>query len=81
MTFLIACPNCGRRPYTEFAYSGEFVPVPPAGESFEDNFERVWLKENAAGVRPERWFHQAGCRRWLTIARDTRTNDIHDGVA
>ena len=28
--------------------------------------------ENPDGVRPtERWFHAAGCRRWLTVRRDT----------
>jgi len=27
----------------------------------------------------ERWFHFAGCRRWLTVERDTRTNVVHAG--
>jgi heterotetrameric sarcosine oxidase delta subunit len=36
----------------------------------------VWLRENAAGLQRERWFHRSGCRRWLTIERDTTTNEI-----
>ena len=42
----------------------------------EDDFERVWLRQNEAGPQVERWFHAAGCRRWLTVERDTRTNEI-----
>ena len=26
----------------------------------------------------ERWFHAAGCRRWLTLRRDTRTDEVLD---
>ena len=32
--------------------------------------------ENPAGVTTERWFHAAGCRRWLTIRRDTTTDTV-----
>lgn len=71
MGFRIVCPNCGERAYTEFAYGGE---LPDAAD---DDFERAWLRRNVAGLQRERWFHQAGCRRWLTIERDTQTNEIH----
>ncbi len=70
----IVCPNCGSRPYTEFWFGGE---LPDAGDQ---EFERAWLRRNAAGLQRERWFHYAGCRRWLTVERDTVTNEIH-GVA
>jgi heterotetrameric sarcosine oxidase delta subunit len=70
----IRCPTCGSRPYTEFWFGGE-VPDPDDPE-----FERVWLRRNAAGRQTERWFHAQGCRRWLTVERDTRTNEVH-GVA
>ena len=30
------------------------------------------------GPSTERWFHHAGCRRWLTLRRDTRTDEILD---
>jgi len=73
----IDCPRCGRRPYTEFTFGGELRPVasPDAGE----DFARVYLPSNAAGPQRERWFHAYGCRRWLTLTRDTVTNRI-DGV-
>lgn len=48
--------------------------------SLEDDFARVWLHANIAGNQAERWFHFAGCRRWLTSHRDTRTNMMHGDV-
>lgn len=71
----IACPRCGSRPYTDFEFGGEFRPG--EGGSPDEDFERVWMRENRADVQVERWFHVAGCRRWLTVERDTRTNVIH----
>jgi sarcosine oxidase, subunit delta len=72
--FQIDCPNCGKRPYTEFSYGGE-LPAPAA-----DDYERAWMRNNVAGLQRERWFHDAGCRRWLTVERNTVTNEI-SGVA
>jgi heterotetrameric sarcosine oxidase delta subunit len=71
----IPCPNCGSRPYTEFWFGGE---VPGADD--DDDHARLWLRANVAGLQTERWFHYAGCRRWLTVDRDTRTNEV-DAVA
>jgi heterotetrameric sarcosine oxidase delta subunit len=34
--------------------------------------------DNVAGITTERWFHAAGCRRWLTLRRDTRTDQVVD---
>lgn len=81
MALMIACPNCGRRPYTEYWWGGE-LPETHAGDpaSLEDDFARVWLHANVAGDQSERWFHYAGCRRWLTARRDTRSNVCHDDV-
>ena len=36
----------------------------------------VFLPENAAGAQVERWFHLLGCRRWITVTRDTTTNEV-----
>jgi heterotetrameric sarcosine oxidase delta subunit len=36
----------------------------------------VFLRENVPGVQEERWFHLFGCRRWLTVRRDTVSNRI-----
>jgi len=38
----------------------------------------VYLRENAPGPQEERWFHLFGCRRWLTLVRDTVDNAIGD---
>ena len=77
MTIEIPCPNCGRRPYTEFTFGGELRDVAAADP--EEDFRRVYLAENAPGLQEERWFHAFGCRRWLTLRRDTVTNRI-DGL-
>ena len=42
----------------------------------EAEFARVYLPQNAAGPRRERWFHALGCRTWFTVRRDTTTNGI-----
>ena len=72
MAFRITCPHCGSRPYTEFAFGGEARRPESA-----DAYEHVWLPDNIAGVQTERWFHQAGCGRWLTVKRNTVTHEIH----
>ena len=74
MSLKIPCPNCGQRPYTEFSFGGELREL--AAESAHEDFVRVYLRENAPGPQEERWFHAAGCRRWLTLTRDTSTNKI-----
>jgi heterotetrameric sarcosine oxidase delta subunit len=78
MGFLLECPNCGLRDYHEFWFGGEYHPFPkhPEDEGADTNFERVWLKHNGRGVQAERWFHFAGCRRWQTLERDTRSNMV-----
>ena len=77
MAFRLDCPRCGSRPYTEFWFGGETRPLGHPDDSLEHDFRRVWMRPNAAGVQTERWFHFAGCRRHLTVERDTRTNEIH----
>jgi len=72
----VPCPTCGPRPFTEFAFGGELRPLGAADA--ERDFERVFLRENAAGVQEERWFHRFGCRRWVTVRRDTVSNRIED---
>jgi sarcosine oxidase subunit delta len=70
----IPCPTCGRRPSTEFTWGGELRPlVSPDPES---DFERVFLPENVQGPQEERWFHLLGCRRWVTVTRDTTSNEV-----
>ena len=42
----------------------------------ERDFDGVWVFENPDGPTTERWFHAAGCRRWLTVRRDTATDTV-----
>ena len=37
-----------------------------------------FLLTNPEGPVVERWFHAQGCRRWVTVRRDTRTDAILD---
>jgi heterotetrameric sarcosine oxidase delta subunit len=70
----VPCPTCGTRPFTEFVFGGELRPLEPSEP--DGDFERVFLRENVPGVQEERWFHLFGCRRWLTVRRDTVSNRI-----
>ena len=74
MTLEIACPNCGTRPHTEFAFGGE--ERPHDSPDVVADFERVFYPSNAEGPQRERWFHAIGCRSWFVVTRDTRTNRI-----
>jgi heterotetrameric sarcosine oxidase delta subunit len=71
---LVPCPTCGERPSTEFTFGGELRPLDAADP--EADVARVFLRANVAGIQEERWFHTLGCRRWLTLRRDTRTDGI-----
>ena len=79
VSFLIDCPNCGPRPSTDFRYGGETRPVEDPSSSELDEIKRLWMRRNVAGDQTERWFHRDGCRRWLTITRNTVTNQVLHG--
>ena len=83
MTLKVTCPNCGPRYTTEFWFGGEVdahdAPAAPDVDALAADFERVWLRKNVAGVQSERWFHHAGCRRWVVAKRDTRSNEFLGG--
>jgi heterotetrameric sarcosine oxidase delta subunit len=69
MALHIECPRCGPRSVAEFSY-GE-VPDPPAGlDAGALAVDRRFFTANPDGPAVERWFHSAGCRRWLTLRRD-----------
>ncbi len=72
MNIPIPCPHCGLRPIQEFIH-GE-IPVVPDSITEEESrdLDRAFMRENREGVITERWFHTFGCRRWLTLERDTR---------
>lgn len=82
---LIPCPWCGPRNETEFHYGGQadvVYPADPQAMSDVDWARFLFYRANPKGAFAERWNHQAGCRRWFALRRDTRTNEIlHDDGA
>ncbi len=76
MSIRITCPTCGERPIEEYVY-GE-IPVVPEHITDEDEWDldRAFMLNNPEGVQTEAWFHLYGCRRWLKLQRDTRTDEI-----
>ena len=76
MSFLLACPRCGPRDVYQFRFGGEVQSRPlPEAPDVEWSAYR-YLRENAAGVEREWWFHRDGCRRWFQAERDTRENQV-----
>jgi heterotetrameric sarcosine oxidase delta subunit len=78
---LIPCPHCGPREETEFCYGGQaHVPYPDDPSRLDDEqwARFVFVRANPKGPSAERWSHTAGCRRWFTAVRDTRTHRFLD---
>ena len=78
----LECPNCGRRPIEEFAFGGERPSVPDRiTDPLERDIDYAWMHDNVNGATSERWFHGAGCRRWLTVGRNTSLGGVTPGAA
>jgi methylglutamate dehydrogenase subunit B len=74
----IPCPYCGDRSNDEFAILGdaEALISRPADGTLAAFDAYVHQRANPAGLHKELWYHQAGCRRWLVVTRDTRTHAV-----
>lgn len=74
----LTCPLCGDRDSREFTYRGAAVlldrPSPDAGAGAFHEY--LNLRENPAGPNAELWQHEAGCRAWLRVLRDTRDHRV-----
>jgi heterotetrameric sarcosine oxidase delta subunit len=68
VSFLLHCPNCGPRDVAEFRYGGEIVEGDRSSPGSRGS--------NLPGPQRERWYHRFGCRGWLLVERDVRTNAI-----
>jgi heterotetrameric sarcosine oxidase delta subunit len=76
---LIPCPWCGPRDEIEFRYGGEaHIVRPPDPAALDDAAwaEYLHMRGNPKGALAERWVHQAGCRRWFNLLRDTASHRI-----
>jgi sarcosine oxidase subunit delta len=79
----VSCPFCGPRDVSEFVYLGDAGvarPDPAAPDAPAQFVDAVYLRDNPAGPHEELWYHQAGCRSWLRVTRDTRTHAILNAV-
>ena len=79
MASLIPCPHCGLRPKEEFTIKGEALPRPAPDAGSDAWLDYIYLRDNPRGAYREYWHHTSGCRRWLTVERDTATHEI-DGA-
>lgn len=73
----IACPFCGERGIEEFSYCYDATPRRPDADAPQDAWVAyVYLRDNPAGRHCELWYHEAACRQFLRVERDTRTHAI-----
>jgi len=74
---LLPCPWCGSRDAGEFSYGGEVRSRPdPLTAARAEWRGYLYLRANPAGWTTERWYHRMGCRRYLTLRRNTVTNEV-----
>ena len=75
----IPCPNCGPRDEIEYVCGGEaHIARPLAINKISDAefADYLFIRDNPKGIFLERWRHNAGCRQWFNLARDTVTHEI-----
>lgn len=75
MSLRITCPTCGTRAMEEWVH-GEMFDLPDTLTDDERDIDRGFFHNNTEGVISEAWFHLYGCRRWIVVQRDTRTDQI-----
>ena len=77
----IPCPYCGVRNSSEFRHTGEASSRPDPTTTTPQQW-RAYLYEhsNPAGWTTESWFHTMGCRRFLSVQRNTITNEIRSAL-
>lgn len=75
----LGCPYCGERWNDEFIVLGDADALMkrPREPKFELFHDYVYLRTNRAGQHRELWYHQAGCRQWLVVTRDTLSHAVH----
>jgi len=78
MSFLLKCPNCGKRSVYEFQFGGEVRPRPAERAPREEWTKYIYWRTNSTGVQKEWWFHKQGCRLWFFAERNTTTNEVLD---
>lgn len=75
----IHCPYCGDRNEDEFAYgrdAGHRRPQDPAILSNAEWRDYLYTVPNIKGWADEIWWHVRGCKRWITVQRNSETNEV-----
>ena len=75
--YLIACPHCGPRAQTEFAYARTLDAVVDPTAPADEQMTALFARANPIGVDEEIWRHTFGCRAWVVLTRDRVTHAIH----
>ena len=78
MSFLVCCPDCGRREVAEFSFGGESNRRAGPDSSQKELARYLFFRMNVAGPQVEWWYHRDGCQQWFLARRDTRTNQIEE---
>lgn len=74
---IIPCVHCGARNASEFRYLGEVGARPdPNATSPREWRTYLYGRTNKADWVTERWYHRAGCRRFLVAERHTVRNVV-----
>lgn len=73
---LIECPWCGPRNQIEFEYVGPLLKRPDRQVSVSEWVAFVYQRKNPKGDYDELWQHCGGCREFVTVRRNTITNDL-----
>src|SRR6202034_4190594 len=69
MSFLLPCPNCGRRSVYEFDFGGEYHTRPSHDAPLEDWTKYLYFRANTNDVQTEWWYHWQGCQSWFLANR------------
>lgn len=74
----LTCPWCGPRDVEEFTFGGDAsTPRPRYDEETPEAWNRyLYERDNPRGPHAEYWHHEAGCRQWLVVERDTSNHRI-----
>jgi heterotetrameric sarcosine oxidase delta subunit len=76
---IINCPHCGPRDHAEFTYIGDATVKRPAFAGEHDDktwYEFVYIRDNPRGAHLEYWQHNAGCRAYVKVLRNTASHEI-----
>ncbi len=80
--FRIPCPYCGPRDATEFRHQGESRNRPDPRTVTRGQWRAyLYEKDNVAGWTRENWYHGVGCRRFISVERNTVTNETRPAAA